>query len=214
MSKQILIETFLMPQQSKMIFENFNKNQRIVIKNMKIQQANKPNKNQRIYSRSILERETRQLIENCHKIGSRGIIGELDHPDASVVNLKNACLGVLDYRWKGNDMLGDVEILNTPNGKILREIYEAGYVPGISSRGMGSVSESIEEDGVVEVEDDFSLLCWDAVSDPSSHNAYFKEIREGKQLKESVQRKNTNSKVNQLMQEILCEIGNNQCCWK
>lgn len=135
--------------------------------------------------------------------------------NSEIVNLKNACLGVLDYRWKGNDMLGDVEILNTPNGKILREIYEAGYVPGISSRGMGSVSESYDGDGVVEVEDDFSLLCWDAVSDPSSHNAYFKEIKEGKRLKESYNPiKNKNSKIDQLMQEILCEIGNNQCCWK
>lgn len=210
--KRLLIETFLMPKHSKMVFENFNKNQRIVIKNMKIQQADKPNKNQRIYSRSILERETRQLIENCHKIGSRGIIGELDHPDASVVNLKNACLGVLDYRWKRNDMLGDVEILNTPNGKILREIYEAGYVPGISSRGMGSVSELTEDDGVVEVEDDFNLLCWDAVSDPSSHNAYFKEIREGKQLKESVS-KYPQKKIDNLMQTIICSLSGN-CCIK
>lgn len=132
--------------------------------------------------------------------------------NSSVVNLKNACLGVLDYRWKGNDMLGDVEILNTPNGKILREIYEAGYVPGISSRGMGSVSELTEDDGVVEVEDDFNLLCWDAVSDPSSHNAYFKEIREGKQLKESVS-KYPQKKIDNLMQTIICSLSGN-CCIK
>ena len=108
-------------------------------------------------------------------------------------------------------MLGDVEILGTPNGRILTEIYRAGYVPGISSRGMGSVKESRDND-IDEVDDDFSLLCWDAVSDPSSHNAYFKEIKEGKRLRESVQKTNhSHSRIDQLMQDILCEL-NGTCC--
>ncbi len=183
---------------------------------MKIQQAENPNKNRRIYPRQILEREARKLFENCRKIESRGIIGELDHFDNSIINLKNACLGVLDYRWKGNDMLGDVEILNTPNGNILKEIITAGYVPGISSRGLGSVKELHEgEEDIVEVDDDFELVCWDAVSDPSSHNAYFKEIREGRQLKENYQRTEKSKYFNaqQTMSQIMCELGN-QCCWK
>ena len=211
--KKLLIETLPFRVEPRTLLESINKNDgRMLVRNMIIQRANVPNKNQRIYSKAILERETRQLIENCRKSGNRGIIGELDHPDSSVVNLKNACLGVIDYRWKGNDMLGDVEILNTPNGNILKEIITAGYVPGISSRGMGSVKELHEEDDIVEVEDDFSLLCWDGVSDPSTHNAYFKEIREGKQLKESYQRQTSISNAERLMQEILCEIGGT-CCW-
>lgn len=182
---------------------------------MIIQRADVPNKNRRIYSRSILDREASKLMEGVRKSGNRGIIGELDHPESSVVNLKNACLGVLDIKWKGNDQLGDVEVLNTPSGNILKEILLAGYIPGISSRGMGSVESTIyeEEEDVVEVQDDFELLTWDAVSDPSTHNAYFKEIREGRNLEENFNR-NPNNKINSLIQEILCDLGNSTCCIK
>jgi len=215
--KKILIETLPIRIEPSTLAESFAKNNgRMIVKNMKIQQADQPNKNRRIYPRHILEREAKQLFETCRKIESRGIIGELDHFDNSQINLKNACLGVLDYRWKGNDMLGDVEILNTPNGNILKEIISAGYVPGISSRGMGSVKELNEGDeDIVEVDDDFELVCWDAVSDPSSHNAYFKEIKESRNITENYQPNSThvNSNINKLMSEILCEIGNN-CCWK
>ena len=114
-------------------------------------------------------------------------------------------------------MLGDVEILNTPSGNILKEILLAGYVPGISSRGMGSVESLMEGDDpeVVEVQDDFEMLCWDAVSDPSTHKAYFKEIRENRQVIRNggkVQVK-PETKVNELLREIFCELGN-QCCLK
>jgi hypothetical protein len=213
--KKLLIETLPIRIEPSTLTESFAKNNgRLIVKNMKIQQADKPNKNRRIYSRPILEREAKRLFENCRQIESRGIIGELDHFDNSIINLKNACLGVLDYRWKGNDMLGDVEILNTPNGNILREIITAGYVPGISSRGMGSIRELNEEEGLVEVEDDFELVTWDAVSDPSSQNAYFKEIRESRQLKESFNGRNVNpNNVDKLMQAIICELSG-VCCIK
>ena len=215
--KKLLIETLPIKLTANELHESSMKNNgRMIVKNMKIQQADQPNKNRRIYPRSVLEREARTLFENCRRIESRGIIGELDHFDNSQINLKNACLGVLDYRWKGNDMLGDVEILNTPNGNILKEIITAGYVPGISSRGMGSVKELHEgEDDVVEVDEDFELVCWDAVSDPSSHNAYFKEIREGRNINESYQTQlnNNQNNIHKLMSEIMCELGN-QCCWK
>lgn len=211
--KKLLIETLAFRVEPQQLQESSNRNNgRLIVKNMKIQQADKPNKNKRVYGRNILEREAHKLFENCRKIESRGVIGELDHFDNSIINLKNACLGILDYRWKGNDMLGDVEILNTPNGSILREIISAGYVPGISSRGMGSVKELNEYDELVEVDDDFELVTWDAVSDPSSQNAYFKEIHEGRQLKESYNKPARISNVDRLVQEILCEIGGT-CCW-
>ena len=217
--KKLLIETFPVRLEPNKLTESISKNNgRIIVKNMKIQQCEKPNRNHRIYGRKILEREVQRLFENCRKIESRGIIGELDHFDNSIINLKNACLGVLDYRWKGNDMLGDVEILNTPNGNILREILTAGYVPGISSRGMGSIKELNEEEGLVEVEDDFELVTWDAVSDPSSQNAYFKTISGGsKGMNESVQKKDIYKSryqtADKLMQSIICELSGN-CCIK
>lgn len=207
--KTKLIEVFPIKIEHSQLIESINKNDgRLIVKNMIIQRADVPNKNKRIYKRSLLEREASKLMEGLKVSGNRGIIGELDHPDSSIVNLKNACLGVLDIKWKGNDQLGDVEILKTPSGNILKEILLAGYVPGISSRGMGSVENVIYEgdDDVVEVQDDFELLTWDAVSDPSTHFAYFKEINEG--FKPNIKQY---SKAEMLMQDLLCELGN-QCC--
>lgn len=188
---------------------------KMIVRNMIIQRANTPNKNRRIYSKNILERETAKLMKGAHAVGSPGIIGELDHPDVSTVSLKNACIGVLDYRWKGNDQLGDIEILPTPSGNILKSILIAGYVPGISSRGMGSVRNLHEQDDpdLVEVEDDFEMVTWDAVSDPSTHHAYFKEIREGRQLSEAVSRSSKYSHANVLMRDIICELSG-VCCLK
>lgn len=212
--KKLLLELFPLKIEKTQLVESMSKNNgRMIIPNMKIQQAEKPNRNSRIYSRSILERETSNLMNGVRQAGSRGIMGELDHTNESVVNLKNVCLGILDYRWKGNDQLGDVEIINTPAGNILKEIILAGYVPGISSRGMGSV-ESVhggDDPDVVEVQEDFQLLCWDAVSDPSSQNAYFKEIREGK-LNESYTPP-TQSNIHILLQEIICDLSG-VCCIK
>lgn len=127
--------------------------------------------------------------------------------NSNVVNLRNACIGIMDIKWKGNDQLGDVEVLNTPSGNILREILLAGYVPGISSRGLGSVESAMYEgdDEVDEVQDDFELLTYDAVSDPSTHNAYFKEIREGHQPKNIQQR--PYQKANDLMRDLICELS-------
>lgn len=210
--KKVLIETFPIRIEKSTILESMRKNDsRIVIPNMIIQRADVPNRNKRIYGRPLLEREASKVMSGARQAGSRGVLGELDHPESNVINLKNACLGVLDYRWKGNDMLGDVEILNTPSGNILKEILQAGYVPGISSRGLGSVENLYESDDpeVVEVQEDFELLCWDGVSDPSTHQAYFKEIRENFESKKPM---STNHKANQLISEILCELGN-QCCW-
>jgi hypothetical protein len=133
--------------------------------------------------------------------------------NSSTVSLKNACIGILDYRWNGNDQLGDIEILPTPSGNILRNILEAGYVPGISSRGMGSVRNLHENDDpdLVEVEDDFEMVTWDAVSDPSTHNAYFKELKEGRQLAESFKRKHPYQKASTIMQDIICSLSG-VCC--
>lgn len=211
--RDYLIDVLPLKIEASQLTESAGKNNgRLIIPNMIIQRANVPNKNRRIYPKRILEREMDALVENIHKTGARGILGELDHPDSSVINLKNACLGVIDYRWKNNDMLGDVEVLHTPSGNILKEIILAGYIPGISSRGMGSVKNLHEQDDpdLVEVEDDFSLLCWDAVSDPSTHSAYFKEIKEGYNSKIVSKQY---SKIDSTIQDIICELSG-VCCLK
>lgn len=218
--KQLLIEVFPIKIERSVITESMSKNDgRLIVKNMIIQRAGVPNKNRRVYSKRILERETGKLIENVRKTGNRGIIGELDHPESNIVNLRNACLGVLDYRWNGNDQLGDVEVLHTPSGNILKEILLAGYVPGISSRGLGSVKQLYEQDepDLVEVEDDFELVCWDAVSDPSTHNAYFKTVNPS--MNNSMTEGYNSStefkyhKANILMHDIICSLSG-VCCLK
>ena len=215
--KGLLIDILPIKLERSQITESIGKNNgRLIIPNMVIQRADKPNKNQRVYPRSILEREMSKVMNGIKQAGSRGLIGELDHPESNVINLKNACNGILDYRWKGNDMLGDVEILNTPSGNILKEILLAGYVPGISSRGLGSV-ESVTDDydsDVVEVQEDFELLTFDSVSDPSTHNAYFKEVVDrGLHESRQVRTSDKYDRANQLITEIICEISG-VCCLK
>lgn len=211
--KQLLIEVLPIKIEKSYLLESINGNDgRLVVRNMVIQRANVPNKNRRVYGRNILEREMSRVMEGIHKSGGKGLIGELDHPESNIVNLRNACVGILDYRWKENDLLGDVEVLNTPSGNILKEILLAGYVPGISSRGLGSVKQLYEQDDpdLVEVEDDFEIVTYDAVSDPSTHNAYFKEIRENRIIE---QKEIPYFKANQLMRDLICELSG-VCCLK
>jgi hypothetical protein len=123
-------------------------------------------------------------------------MGELDHPESTIINLKNASHNIKRIWWEGNDLMGELELLNTPSGKIAQEIVLAGIPLGISSRGMGSVQQIGE---TVEVQDDFELLCWDLVSVPSTPNAYMK-LSEGKQT----QINKDYSKVSSLITEIIC----------
>ena len=131
-----------------------------------MQRADAQNGNGRIYPRPILERE----MENYKKlVKERRALGELDHPEDSVVNLKNASHMVTDVWWDGNDVMGKVQVLNTPSGHVLKELVGAGVKLGISSRGLGSVSEG---NGTTMVEDDFQLICFDFVSEPSTTGAF------------------------------------------
>ena len=131
-----------------------------------MQKYDTPNGNGRVYSKKVLQRE----IENYWKlVKERRALGELDHPDDSVINLKNASHLVTDMWWDGPALMGKVEILDTPSGKILRNLAESGVTLGISSRGPGSVRE---ERGRIMVEDDFQLICFDFVSEPSTPGAF------------------------------------------
>jgi hypothetical protein len=143
-----------------------------------MQRASAQNQNGRVYSKEILEREAKKYMEEFVKNGNA--FGELDHPESPVVSLKNASHIVKELYWKGNDLMGKVELLNTPAGNIVKEIIKAGHTIGISSRGTGSVQQTNE--GTLEVQPDFELVCWDFVSNPSTHGAFMNPIslNEGK----------------------------------
>ena len=143
-----------------------------------MQRAKAENQNGRVYSKEILVREAKKYVDEFVKRGNA--FGELDHPESPVVSLKNASHIVKELYWKGDDLMGKVELLNTPAGNIVKEIIKAGHTIGISSRGTGSVNQTNE--GHPEVQDDFDLVCWDFVSNPSTHGAFMNPIalQEGK----------------------------------
>ena len=133
----------------------------------RMQTCEKKNGNGRVYPCKVLERE----IKNYKKlISDNRALGELDHPDDSVINLRNASHIVTDMWWEGKDVMGKIKVLDTPSGRILKDLINAGVKLGISSRGLGSVKESMG--GITEVQDDFELICFDIVSEPSTPNAY------------------------------------------
>jgi len=137
-----------------------------------MQRASAENQNGRVYKKEILEREAKKYMDEFVKRGNA--FGELDHPESPVVSLKNASHVVKDLYWKGDDLMGKVELLNTPAGNIVKEIIKAGHTIGISSRGTGSVQQTNE--GQLEVQPDFELVCWDFVSNPSTHGAFMNPV--------------------------------------
>ena len=160
----------------------------------KLQEAEQKNGNGRVYPREVLEREVQKYNEG--PIKTRTALGELDHPEASVVNLANTSHVITEVWWNGNDLMGKLELLPTPSGNIAKALVLSGIPLGISSRGMGSVKQLGE---TVEVQDDFELLCWDLVSVPSTPQAYM-QLAESKQFA-SIK---DYSKVNELITEIIC----------
>jgi hypothetical protein len=154
------------------------------------------NQNGRSYPLPILKRESEKYKQTFVK--ERRALGELDHPESQVVNLANVSHNILDLWWQGNDLMGKIEILSTPSGNIAKELLKSGIRLGISSRGMGSVRELGE--GKVEVEDDFEIVCWDLVSNPSTQGAFMSPS-----LNESVTpgANRSYNKINSLINEII-----------
>ena len=162
-----------------------------------LQRADAENQNGRIYPKKILDREIQNYVDG--PVAQNRAMGELDHPESSVINLQNVSHTVKDCWWDGDDVIGKVEILSTPAGNILKALFAAGITVGISSRGMGSVEENLNE-GTLEVQEDFELLCFDFVSTPSTHGA-FMAITENKiQLPEYKY-----TKVNNIIRDIICD---------
>ena len=160
-----------------------------------MQRAGAKNQNGRINEKELLEREVEKYMEEFVRNGNA--FGELDHPESAVVSLKNASHVVKDLHWDGDDLMGKVELLNTPAGNIVKEIIKAGHTIGISSRGTGSVQQTNE--GYLEVQPDFELVCWDFVSNPSTHGAFMNPVS----LNENKGKINKFARVNSLINDIL-----------
>ena len=175
-------------------------NRPLVVKGV-IQRAEAKNQNGRIYPREILEREINKYIEG--PVREKRALGELDHPESSVINLQNVSHNVTKIKMMGDDVYGEVEILPTPAGKILQALFASGITVGISSRGMGSVKEG--SGGTVEVQDDFELLCFDFVSTPSTHGAFMRPVGRALQEGQIIQQEYKYTNVNNIIRDIICD---------
>ena len=162
----------------------------------KLQEADVQNGNGRVYPHKVLMREMKNYAK---LVKEQRALGELDHPDDSVINLKNASHLVTEVWWDNKNVMGKVRVLETPSGKILKSLVESGVKLGISSRGMGSVSE---RQGQTIVEDDFQLICFDFVSEPSTPNAFMMKEAKEAQFKNLLTKAD---KINRLLNEVLSE---------
>ena len=194
--KTLLIETHAFKASPQQLTENISSDGNLLVEGV-LATAEVKNGNGRYYAKELWEREMdkyKELIEQ------RRSMGELDHPESSVVNLKNVSHLITEFWWDGDNVMGKIEILPTPSGNILKEIIKSGVTVGVSSRGMGSLEQ---RGGMMEVQDDFELLCWDFVSTPSNPGSYMHEvIKEGK-----TPQVYDYTKVNQIVTEILCSKG-------
>jgi len=154
------------------------------------------NGNGRYYSKELWERE---INKYAVLVNERRALGELDHPDSQIINLKNVSHNITKVWWDGNKIMGILEILPTPSGNIVKSLIESGIKVGVSSRGMGSLKQVGE---VLEVQDDFDLLGWDVVSTPSNPNSWISPLNEGKTTT-----LNPYNKVDSIVTEILCSNG-------
>ena len=200
MSKNLLVDYIPFEVSRKMINESIKENNGRLVVSGVLQRADAKNQNGRVYPKDTLVREAKKYAKV--QIAERRALGELDHPDSSVVNLNNVSHNVLEMHWKGDDLVGTVEVLGTPAGNILKELFKSGIKLGISSRGLGSVEELSEgddgENPTVKVKDDFELIAFDFVSNPSTHGAFLSPVNEGvnKEL-------TSNSKVESIINDIL-----------
>ena len=197
MNKQLLVDVRPFDVSRKKINESIKENDgRLVVKGV-LQRAESKNQNGRVYPREVLLREVGKYLEN--QVTERRALGELDHPESSVVNLNNASHNVVEMHWDGDDLLGTVEVLSTPAGNILKELFKSGIKLGISSRGLGSVEPVNEKGGgdTVEVQPDFELIAFDFVSNPSTHGAFMRPVNEG------VEKQKPETKIESIINSIM-----------
>jgi len=173
MERTLLVDTIPFDVSREKINESISNNGGRLVVSGVLQRAESKNQNGRVYPKEVLVREAKKYA--LEFIKERRAMGELDHPDSSVVNLQNVSHNILEMSWKGNDLVGTVEVLSTPAGNILRELFKSGIKLGISSRGLGSIKNEAQGD---EVQDDFELIGFDFVSNPSTHGAFLRPVNE------------------------------------
>ena len=196
MSRKLLIETQPLKFSPNSLNENVSKeNGNLVVEGI-LATCEVKNGNGRYYARDLWEREMKKYTD---LIKERRSLGELDHPESQVINLQNVSHLVTEYKWDGDNIMGKIEILPTPAGNILKELIKNGVTVGVSSRGMGSLEQRGD---IMEVQDDFELLCWDCVSTPSNPGSFMGVLQEGKN-----EITYDYTKVNSIVHEILCSKG-------
>lgn len=178
-----------------LLTEALDGNKPLILRNVVLQRANAKNQNGRVYPKEILMREASVYKQNF--VAQRRALGELDHPESPVVNLKNVCCNIVELWTDGDDVRGNIEILTTPTGNIVRELIRNNIKLGVSSRGMGSVKQMSEN--TVEVQEDFSLICFDVVSNPSTVGAFINENIQSQAINEY-------DSINKLIHDFLSEI--------
>ena len=180
-------------------------NKRLIVKGI-LQRAKIKNQNGRVYPKDTLFRESKKYEENFIK--EKRALGELDHPESSVVNLQNVSHNVIEMHWESDDLIGTIEVLSTPNGNILKELFKSNIRLGISSRGLGTVNKSMNEDADV-VQDDFELIAFDFVSNPSTRGAFMFPTGNLNENKNVVQNPITKKweLVENIIRDILTEIN-------
>lgn len=205
MNKQLLIETRLFTPKPISLLENQGRGGNVFVEGI-LATVEVKNGNGRYYSRQLWEREidkfnkkiTQRSTETC---------GELDHPESQIINMKNISHAIRKTRWEGDNIIGIIEVfsdpgeLGTTSGRIMGALIKNGLNIGMSSRGMGSLQQVGE---IMEVQDDFDLLTWDAVSNPSNPGSWFKQqgsLNENKTIIDPYQ------KANSIITDILCSHG-------
>ena len=200
--KQVLIETISFTPRVKLSEGKKSENGNPIVEGI-LATVEVKNGNGRYYSKELWDRE---IDKYKVLVKEKRAMGELDHPESSVINLQNVSHNITKCWWDGDDVMGEFEILSTPAGNILKALFAADLTIGVSSRGMGSVEENLNE-GTLEVQDDFELLCWDFVSTPSTHGAYVAPVNVNVNINESkIQSpkfKYTN--VNNIIRDIICD---------
>ena len=197
--KQILIETQTFTAKPVKLVEGKSSTGNPLVEGI-LATAEVKNGNGRYYSKDLWQREIDKYMEN---VKANRALGELDHPDSSIINLKNVSHNIKKMWWDGDHVMGAIEILPTPSGNILAALFQNGIPVGVSSRGMGSLKQMGE---IMEVQDDFELLCWDFVSTPSNPGSYMKEIGMMNESK-LPQQINKYQSVNSIITDILCANG-------
>ena len=202
MSKQLLVDYTVFEISPDQINESLSRNGGRLIVSGVLQRAEAKNQNGRIYPRNVLMREAKKYADTF--INEKRALGELDHPDSSVVNLNNVSHNILGMDWQGNDLVGKVEVLGTPSGNILKELFKSGIRLGISSRGLGSVKEVMRENGdnTLEVQPDFELIAFDFVSNPSTQGAFLSPVNESVHHKINNKYNNINKIITNIIQDF------------